>query len=70
MRCGFGGGGVSLQVGFEVSKIHTILNGLSLPHAGGSNTQLLLELHPYLPAAMLLAVMVIDANPVKCKALF
>ena len=58
MRRGFGGGGVSLQVGFEVSKIHTIPNGLSLPHAGGSNIgpQLLLELHPYLPAAMLLAL--------------
>jgi hypothetical protein len=55
MRCGFGGGGVSLQVGFEVSKIHTILNGLSLPHAGESNTnsQLLLQLYPYLPDAML-----------------
>jgi hypothetical protein len=72
MRRGFGGGGVSLQVGFEVSKIHTIPNGLSLPHAGGSNIgpQLLLELHPYLPAAMLLAMMVIDTNPVKLSGCF
>ena len=50
-------GGVSLGVGFEVSEVHAIpVGSVFLPHTCGSDvsSQLLLQLHPYLPAAFTL----------------
>lgn len=46
------GGGVSLRTGFEVSKAHPI----------PSVSQLLLQCHAFLLAAMISTVMVMDPN--------
>lgn len=49
-RCGLVGGGVSLGVGFEDSKAHTILIAISLPHDFGSCKILATAPLPCLPA--------------------
>jgi len=63
-RYGLVGGGVSLEVGFEISKAHTRPTlGSSLPPVCGSevSSQLLCQQHhACLPTAMLSAVLIVD----------
>lgn len=61
------GGDVSLQTVIEASKAYATTSQLSLPHVCGStvSSQLLLQNHAYLPAAMLSAVTVRDSSLLK-----
>lgn len=75
IRRGLVEGSASLEVHFEVSKVHPISSQhsshfipLALPHACGSDMSTTAKHHTCLPAAMFPAIMVIDFNPLEQDA--